>query len=151
MQPSTQIESVVEFTVPYLNPVTVNHYTRSCYYRGKDGQSHKGKKRTPEANAFREAVAIFARGRTVAPATDRERKKVRYAVRIDVYLGPGARGDFDNFWKCGMDALKDCGVIHSDAAVDGEHSKNVFKDNRLHPKTHFVVTRCGANYDPTLR
>jgi Holliday junction resolvase RusA-like endonuclease len=140
MNTSNGIEEEVTFTVPYLIPPTVNHYTRTCYYRGKDGASHKGKKQTPEAKAFKAAVAVFAQGRTVAPETPKERKMVRYAVRIDVYLGPRARGDFDNFWKCGLDALVGCGVIHSDAAVDGENSKCVVhKDQRDEPRTKYTV------------
>jgi Holliday junction resolvase RusA-like endonuclease len=136
----------IEFRVPHLTPPSVNHYTRSCYYRGKDGQAHKGKKLTPEAQAYRDAVAIFAQGRTVAPETDAERKKVRYGVRMDVYLGPRQHGDFDNFWKSGLDALVRCGVIHTDAAVDGEHSKCVVhKDDRQNPRTIYVVTRMEAN------
>jgi hypothetical protein len=146
MNLSNEIENIVEFSVPGLIPVSVNHYTRTCYYRGKDGQSHKGKKQTAETVAFKAAVGVFARGRTVAPETPKERKKVRYVVRMDVYLGPRARGDFDNFWKCGLDALVGCGVIHSDAAVDGEHSKSVVhKDERHNPRTVYRVSRMEPN------
>jgi Holliday junction resolvase RusA-like endonuclease len=140
------IEDAIQFTVPHLIPPSVNHYTRSCYYVDIYGGVHKGKKLTPEAQAFRDAVAIFARGRTVAPPTAKERMKARYGVRIDVYLGPGQRGDFDNFWKSGLDALVRCTVIHSDAAVDGEHSKCVVhKDDRENPRTEYVITRLETN------
>ena len=137
-----EIEQLIVFTVPHLTPVTVNHIYKTCYYNGRDGVAHRGKKLTPEAKAFCDAVAIFARGRSVAPLTNNERKKVRYAVRIDVYLGPNARGDFDNFWKNGLDALVYCGVIHSDACVDGEESRCVVhKDERHDPRTMYTVTR----------
>jgi len=139
---STNIEKVVAFTVPHLVPISGNHYKKPCKYVGRDSSLHLGFKLTKEARAYYEAVAIFARGRTVSPATDAERRKVHYGVRIDVYLPPKGRGDFDNFWKCGLDALVHCGAIHSDAAVDGEHSKCVVhKDERTNPRTEYFVTR----------
>lgn len=101
-----------------------------------------GFKITQAAKAYYAAVAIFARGRTVAPQTDAELRKVKYSVRIDVFLGPRQRGDFDNFWKCGLDALVHCGVLHSDAAVDGETSKCVVHgDERENPRTTYAVSR----------
>jgi Holliday junction resolvase RusA-like endonuclease len=140
-----EIEREVCFTVPYLIPVSGNHYKRPCKYIGRDGSLHLGFKTTKEAKAYYDATAIFARGRTVAPQTDSERRKVRYGVRIDVYLPPKARGDFDNFWKCGLDALVHCGLIHSDAAVDGDNSKCVVhRDQRTNPRTEYLVTRLEA-------
>lgn len=145
MNNAIEIENVVAFTVPYLIPVSGNHYKKPCKYIGRDGSLHMGFKLTKEAKAYYDAVAIFARGRSVAPATDAERRKVRYEVRIDVYLPPKGRGDFDNFWKCGLDALVHCGVIHSDNAVDGEHSRCVVhKDERTNPRTEYFVTRLEA-------
>jgi Holliday junction resolvase RusA-like endonuclease len=44
-------------------------------------------------------------------------RKLRYHVRINVMLGKGQRLDIDNGLKVCLDALKDCGAIHSDAAV----------------------------------
>lgn len=135
-------EDVICFTVPYLIPPSGNHFKRPCKYIGRDGSLHLGFKHTKEAKAYYDAAAIFAQGRTVAPASDPERKRARYSVRIDVYLGERQRGDFDNFWKCGLDALVHCGVIHSDAAVDGEHSKCiVHKDERHDPRTTYLVER----------
>jgi len=137
-----QSEDVICFTVPYLIPVTGNHYKKPCRYIGRDGYSHLGYKVTKEAKAYYDAVAIFARGRTVAPQTDKERKRARYSVRMDVYLGPRQRGDFDNFWKCGLDALVHCGVIHNDSAVDGKNSRAVVhKEDRENPRTEYLVTR----------
>jgi Holliday junction resolvase RusA-like endonuclease len=136
---SSAIEKTVTFTVP-LTPPSVNHYTRAVYYRGRDGNPHKGKKLTKAAQAFRDAVAIFAQGRTVAPETDAQRRKVRYEVRVTVYLGPKQRGDADNFLKVAQDALQHCGVIHSDAFVY-ESKAIVVKDERTNPRTEFLVTR----------
>jgi Holliday junction resolvase RusA-like endonuclease len=136
---ASEIEKYVAFTVP-LVPPSANHYKKTCYYIGKDGHSHRGMKRTPAANAFRDAVAIFAQGRTVAPATDKERAKVRYEVRVTVYLGPKQRGDADNFLKVTQDALQTCGIIHSDAFVY-ESKAIVVKDQRHNPRTEFVVIR----------
>jgi Holliday junction resolvase RusA-like endonuclease len=141
-----EMEDVICFTVPYLIPVTGNHYKRPCRYTGRDGFRHMGFKVTKEAKAYYDAVAIFAQGRTVAPQTDKERKRARYAVRMDVYLGAGQRGDFDNFWKCGLDALVNCGMIHNDSAVDGEKSKSVVhKDERHNPRTEYLVSRLEAH------
>src|SRR4051812_27767770 len=97
------IEDVICFTVPYLVPPSGNHYKKPCKYTGRDGFRHLGFKLTPEVKAYYAATAIFAQGRTVAPALAAERRAARYSVRIDVYLPPRARGDFDNFFKCGLD------------------------------------------------
>lgn len=132
----------IHFTVPYLIPPSGGHYKEPCKYIGRDGGLHLGFKVTKAAKAYYDAVAIFARGATVAPETDAERRRVQYGVRIDVYLGAKQRGDFDNFWKCGLDALVHCGMIHSDAAVDGENSKCVVhKDERDNPRTEYQITR----------
>jgi Holliday junction resolvase RusA-like endonuclease len=135
-----EIEQVVAFTVLHLTPPSVNHHTETCFYRGKDGASHRGKKLTAEARAFNDAVAIFARGRTVAPATTAERRKVKYEVRMDIYLGPNQRLDADNGAKVGIDALVKCGVIHSDAYV-APFIVSTHKDQRTNPRTEYCVTR----------
>lgn len=141
---SAIIEDEVRFTVP-LVPPSGNHYKKPCKYPGPNGYLHLGFKITPEAKAYYDATAIFSRGRTVAPLTNTERRKVKYSVRIDVYLGPRQHGDFDNFWKCGLDALVKSGVIHSDAAVDGEESKCVVHGNdRDNPRTEYIVSRIEA-------
>lgn len=137
---SSEIEETVSFTVPYLTPPSVNHYKKSCFYTGADGQRHKGFKRTPEADAFRDAVAIFARGRTVAPESKAERKKVRYTVTVTIFLGRGVRLDADNGMKVALDALQAAGVIHSDANV-AEAKAVIVKTERADPCTDFEVTR----------
>ena len=135
---SSGIEDVVSFTVPYLIPVSGNHYKVPCVYRGQDGQRHRGMKVTPEARAYRAAVAVFARGRTVAPL-DALRKQTHYDVKMTVVLGPGQRGDEDNYHKVGLDSLVIAGVIHSDAFA---HCVcNVVRDDRDNPRTEYVVTR----------
>ena len=136
---SSFIEEVVAFTVP-LVPPSVNHAYSPIVYTGRDGYSHRGRKLTPEAKAFKDAVAIFARGRTVAPATDKERRSVKYAVQIDVYLGVGQRGDADNFNKIAVDALVNCGLIHSDAFMRS-CLVTVHKEDRLNPRTEYAVAR----------
>lgn len=128
--------------MPYLIPPSGNHYKSPVKYIGHDGGLRAGFKTTKETKAYYDAVAIFAQGRTVTPEASADKKNVRYGVRIDVYLGERQRGDFDNFWKCGLDALVHCGVIHTDAAVDGEHSKCVVhKDERENPRTEYQVAR----------
>jgi Holliday junction resolvase RusA-like endonuclease len=138
----TKAEQLIVFTVPYLVPPSGNHYKKPTRYIGKDGSLHLGFKLTKEAKAYYDAAAIFARGRTVAPDEPADRKRASYAVRIDVYLPPRARGDFDNFFKCGLDALVHCGMIHSDAAVDGDRSNCVVhKNERTDPRTTYTIER----------
>jgi Holliday junction resolvase RusA-like endonuclease len=133
-------EQSISFTVPYLVPVSVNHYKVPTVYRLRDGTTRKGMKLTAEAKAFKAAVAIFARGRTVAPILNSERRKVQYGVTVDIYLGPNQRLDADNGGKLVLDGLEEAGVIHSDAFVS-QFTVNPHKDDRLHPRTEFFVTR----------
>lgn len=129
----------VSFTVP-LTPISVNHHTRPCKYRGKDGGLHLGFKLTKAARAYYEAFAIFARGETVAPQTDSERRKASYAIDADVYLGKGQRLDADNCGKQICDALVKAGTIHSDAYVT-RCTINLHKEDRENPRTEIKVTR----------
>jgi Holliday junction resolvase RusA-like endonuclease len=138
-----ETEKLVSFTVPYLTPPSTNHYTRPCMYKGKDGTPHRGKKLTKEAKAYKDAVAIFARGRTVTPATDSERRKVQYRVEVTVYLGHKQRLDSDNSLKVAIDALVSAGVLHSDAYVE-RSTAIIVKDQRHDPRTHFIVERMEA-------
>ena len=135
-----EIEDVICFTVPYLIPPSGNHYKKPCKYIGKDGFLHLGFKTTKETKAYYDAVALFSRGRTVAPQTDAERRRVRYTVEVDVFLGERQRGDADNFLKCGIDALVNAGMIHSDANVYQSLAR-VHKDSRHDPHTTYLVTR----------
>ena len=137
---SSQIEDVVCFTVPYLTPPSGNHYKKPTMYTGRDGYAHRGFKVTPEAKAYKDAVAIFARGRTVAPATKKERDQVRYRIGVHVVLGPRGRLDCDNSAKVAVDALQAAGVIHSDAKVL-ECVLTIDRDDRQNPRTEFFVTR----------
>ena len=137
------IEEVVTFTVPHLTPPSVNHYKKPTKYIGKDGNLHNGYKLTGEAKAYKDAVAIFARGRTVAPLTNSERRKVKYRVEVHVYLGPRQRLDADNCGKLLCDALENAGVIHSDAFVE-DFRVRPHKDERDNPRTEFVVSRMEA-------
>jgi Holliday junction resolvase RusA-like endonuclease len=101
-----------------LVPPTVNHYKKPALFRRKSGGPPvRGMVLTKQAIAFKAAVAICARGETLAPAKESERRKVRYMLHAAVYLGKNQRGDGDNFWKCLADGLVEAGVIHSDAAV----------------------------------
>lgn len=135
-------EEIICFTVPLLVPTT-NHYKSPTRYTGKDGFRHLGFKLTNEAKAYRDAVCIFAQGRTVAPQTPAERRKVKYTVQMDVYLGPKQRLDSDNALKVGIDSLVWCGMIHSDASVY-ESKAIIHKDERANPenpRTQYIVTR----------
>jgi Holliday junction resolvase RusA-like endonuclease len=133
------VENLVRFTVPGLLPPTVNHCYETCFYRGRDGYSHRGKKLSPEAVAYKYAVCIFARGRTVAPEADKDRKKARYRVQIDLYLGKHQRLDADNSLKIGIDALVYAGVIHADHRV--QVNVNPHDEDRQNPRTEYTVER----------
>ena len=109
-------------------------------YTGRDGYAHRGFKVMPEAKAFKDAVAIFARGRTVAPATKKERDQVSYRLGVHVVLGPRARMDCDNSAKVAIDALQAAGVIHSDAKVI-ECALTIERNDRANPRTEFFVSR----------
>jgi Holliday junction resolvase RusA-like endonuclease len=136
----SEVEEVVAFTVPYLTPPSVNHSYKPIMYTGKDGYGHRGRKLSGEAKAFKEAVALFARGRTVAPISDSERRKVHYEVTVTIYLGPNQRLDADNGGKLALDGLVNAGVIHSDAYVSRCEMK-VVKTERENPRTSFLVAR----------
>lgn len=129
----------VTFEVPYLTPPSVNHHKKPIQYV-KNGVLRRGMALTAEAKAFKDAVCIFARGGTVAPVTEKERRKVKYRVHVDVYLGPRMRLDADNAGKLLCDGLQKAGVIHSDAFV-GEFLVRPHKDERENPRTVFHVWR----------
>lgn len=136
------IEHKVRFTVPLRCP-SVNHIYEPIVYTGKDGYAHRGRKLSKEVKAFYGAVAILAQHRTVAPETDAERRKVKYAVQVDVWYGPKQRGDADNQGKALLDSLVKCGMIHSDANVVN-FNITVYKDERddpRNPRVQFTVER----------
>ena len=95
-----------------------------------------------QTKAYYEAVSLFARGETVAPQTDAERRRVRYSVEMDVYLGERQRGDSDNFLKCGLDALVKCGC-DSYRRGRGWRTQQVRRpqDERDNPRTIYQITR----------
>jgi Holliday junction resolvase RusA-like endonuclease len=100
-----------------LVPPTVNHYKKPAWKRRRGQPPVRTMVLTDEAIAFKAAVAICARGETLAPTDKSAQRKTKYQLQATVYLGHKQRGDGDNFWKCLADGLKEAGVIHSDAAV----------------------------------
>lgn len=106
----------VTITVPDEVPPSVNHYKVPIFLHG-----HISYKETPHAKAFKQWLAICARGVSLDPLTDAKRRRVKYRMRLVVYLGAGMRGDGDNFFKCAADGLTAAGVIHSDAAITDWH------------------------------
>ena len=132
-------EELIAFSVPLTAP-SVNHLYKPIKYKGKDGFLHSGRKLSGEAKAFKDAVTIFARGRTVAPADPKERKLARYRVKIHTVLGPGARMDCDNAAKLCCDALQWCGVIDSDAKVI-DCGLTIDRADRENERTEFIVER----------
>jgi Holliday junction resolvase RusA-like endonuclease len=130
----------LSFTVPYLTPNSGNHYKTPIKYVGHDGNLHMGFKLTKETQAYYDAVSIFARGETVSPATEAERKNTRYDIRMEVFLGPKKRLDIDNALKVGVDALVRAHVIHTDAAVN-TCTATIHRDERDNPRTVYHVTR----------
>jgi Holliday junction resolvase RusA-like endonuclease len=137
---NSEVPACVAFTVPYLTPPSVNHYKKPTRRRNRLGNLVLGFRLTKTAIAFKDAVAIFARGATVAPVSDRDRAKVKYGIHAKVYLGKRQRLDNDNAGKVLYDALQYAGVIHSDAFVaDGRIE--IFKDDRENPRTEITARR----------
>lgn len=124
------------FEVPGLTPPSVNHYKVPWWNHRTQRIEYKI---TAEAIAFMEAVAIFARGQSLAPKTPAERRKIRYALVVTVFLGKGEHGDGDNYWKCVGDALEDARVIHSDGRVRSWHLE-VDDGDRENPRTLICVS-----------
>lgn len=110
----------VSFTVP-LVPPSVNHYVKHT----RSGRHYV----TKEAQAFKEAVALFSRGAHIEAKA--------YAVTLDIYLAAGQKGDIDNFPKCPLDGLRDAGVIRSDAAIN-QLKIEKFRDKE-NPRTEITV------------
>jgi Holliday junction resolvase RusA-like endonuclease len=123
-----------------FTPPSVNHYKKPITLRTSNGP-RLSFALTPEAKAFRDTVAIMARGQTLVPLTSTERNNIRYALTATVFLGGGARGDGDNYWKCIADSLVYAGVIHSDARVRRWHIE-VEDGDRQNPRTLIVVSVC---------
>jgi crossover junction endodeoxyribonuclease RusA len=84
----------VSFTVP-LVPPGVNNYVKHT----RSGRHYV----TDNARAFKDAVIILARGKSVIGRA--------FQVEAVVYLGHKQKGDVDNFGKLILDALADAGVF----------------------------------------
>ena len=114
------MDAELRIMVP-LVPPSVNHYVKHT----KNGRHYV----TSEGRAFKEAVCLFAKGRTLGAR--------RYELEACIYLGHGQRGDGDNFWKVIADGLVEAQVLHSDAAVS-DWIMRVRRD-RANPRTEIIV------------
>jgi len=88
-------ERRISFTVP-LVPPNLNHYKVPIW----------GQRRfavTGPAKAFKEAIAIFARGAAVIGR--------QFQVEAIIYLGHKNKGDVDGFGKLILDGLAEAGVF----------------------------------------
>jgi len=133
-----EIEKEISFVVP-LVPPSVNHTYLPTMYTGRDGYGHRGRKLSKQAIAYKHAVAIFSRGRTITPASEKDRRTVRYGVELRLYLGKNQRLDGDNAGKLAIDALVYAGVIHADHRVGFTvHPPERDWDN---PRTEYRVWR----------
>lgn len=83
-------------------PPSVNHYTKHT----RSGVHYK----TAEAKNYQTIIAVVA-------GNHRHKQYEAIEVKLAIYLGPGQRGDVDNFPKVVLDALVKCGVIRSDASI----------------------------------
>lgn len=126
----------VRFVIEGETPPSVNHYKVPIIIHG-----HISFKVTIQAKLFKTLIAYSAR--KILGASGRgcvrplNTSRLRYRLRLVVYLGKKQRGDFDNFWKVVADGLKECGVIHSDDAVDvGLVAKRRDRDR---PRTEITV------------
>lgn len=98
------MDNSVHITYPGLPPSN-NNYIRHT----RRGRHYVA----PEAEKFKDDIAILARGRKV--------ESEYYRIRIDLYLAGRHRLDCDNAPKCILDALQDCGVITNDSKIDSLH------------------------------
>jgi crossover junction endodeoxyribonuclease RusA len=96
----------VKLIIP-LTPPSTNHYVKHT----RNGRHYV----TKEAAAFKNAVALFARGELV--------EGKQFSVSSRIYLGKGERLDADNSQKCLIDSLQEAGVFghKSDASVKELH------------------------------
>lgn len=108
------------FTVPFTPP-SVNSYVRHT----RSGRHYV----TKEALAYKKAVAIYAKGVSVAGK--------RYQVDVVIYLGAKERLDHDNGWKVIGDGLKEAGVIKSDAWIKASSTK--MDRDAANPRTEIRV------------
>jgi Holliday junction resolvase RusA-like endonuclease len=90
------------FQVP-LSPPSVNHYLLT----NRGG----GRRLSAEAQAFKDAVVIFAR-QLGGPVP-----WIHHAVTVTYGLGPQTRLDVDNATKLVLDGLQASGLIQNDADV----------------------------------
>lgn len=102
-------------------PPSVNHYKM----RARDGHWYV----TGAAKDFKDDVARCSRGKQI--------RAKEYALEVTIYLGTGQRLDGDNGWKVLADALVQCGVIHSDAAVK-DWILHIRRD-RAYPRTEVTI------------
>jgi Holliday junction resolvase RusA-like endonuclease len=93
------LSNELSFTVP-LVPPSVNHYKKLGRNGGKTFV-------TPEALAYKAAVAIYAAGRSV--------EAKYHEVWLTIFRGSRQKGDVDNYSKVPLDGLRDAGVIRHPA------------------------------------
>lgn len=91
---------MIKLSIPLVAP-SVNHYVKHT----RSGRHYV----TAEALAFKDAVALFSKGKSIRGES--------YYVEIMIYLAKKQKGDIDNFAKCCLDGLVDAGVIDSDSKV----------------------------------
>jgi Holliday junction resolvase RusA-like endonuclease len=117
----------VNIEIP-LTPPSANHYKIPTNRFQPDGR--RIFKLAPEAKAWYDAVATFARGQSIAGD--------RLRVEFCVYLGKGERGDVDNFCKCILDGLVKAHVLATDDSVVEMH---IYKErDRANPRTEILIT-----------
>lgn len=139
-----KIPGPIQFSVPGLTPPSVNHYKKPIKVRLRDGSTHNSYALTDEAAAFKQAVHVFARNcHSLSPKTAVEKNRIRYGLHARIFLGAGERLDGDNGWKCLADAIKECGLIHSDARVK-DWFLQVDGDDRQNPRTEVTAWIVGA-------
>lgn len=105
MGPAVQEKQTLRIEIP-LVPPSANHYKMPDWV-------HRRFYVTKEAQAFKDAVAIFARGQSITGK--------RLNVSIWVWLGKGDRLDAGNVEKVPLDGLEDARVFKNDAAVKELH------------------------------
>ena len=137
---------VAKISLPMVPP-SVNHYVAHGVATNKrTGEQHNFHGKSSAAKAFEHDFSLFVRGAYVVSQSG------RFAVTLEYWPAPGAKGDVDNFNKLPLDCCAKAGMFRnskgeevSDAwvkrlVIEIHDSK---EDRQLGPKTEITIEGMG--------
>lgn len=118
-------------TLPW--PPSLNHYLEPVVRQSKSGRRYFSKKRTKEANKYRDDVYWLVREQLGVNFS-----QFRFPVKAEITFHPPnrAKRDLDNFEKVMLDALVNSGLLLDDSLI-----KKVLKEFGGVVKRGMVVVR----------